>query len=393
MNGVVSQFHKAYPAYAKTKVNVVYVPWTNATTEFTNALSSGKNAPDVTEIGNTETPTNASLGMLANITSNVNAWSNKSNVVSGMLANDTQNGSIYGVPWFGGVRGIFYRTDQFKAAGITSTPTTWSELVSDAQKLQQKFPGTYGLGAPSDYTNAIVSFIWGAGGQVAVQKNGKWAAELNSPQSEAGLKFYADLYLTDKVSPAKYVGQTELGNPGATSGGTNEDFALGKLDMYIDGPWDEAALEQVSTTYKSDWAAFPIPSQNGPSPAPAFAGGSDLAVWTSSKYKTADWDLIKEMDSTSNATSFANLQGFFPPYTSQLTGGAYSGSQTMSGFAKAATVTQISPLNAKNWSTADQTDQIIPTMMKSLMKGADFTSTVDKANIQLQNVLKTGSSS
>ena len=242
MNGVVSQFHKAYSAYAKTKVNVVYVPWTNATTEFTNALSSGKNAPDVTEIGNTETPTNASLGMLANITSNVNAWPNKSDVVSGMLANDTQNGSIYGVPWFGGVRGIFYRTDQFKAAGITSTPTTWSELVSDAQKLQQKFPGTYGLGAPSDYTNAIVSFIWGAGGQVAVQKNGKWAAELNSPQSEAGLKFYADLYLT-------------------------------------------------------------------------------------------------------------------------------------------------------NWSTADQTDQIIPTMMKSLMKGADFTSTVDKANTQLQNVLNTGSSS
>ena len=121
--------------------------------------------------------------------------------------------------------------------------------------------------------------------------------------------------------------------------------------------------------------------------------GSDLAVWTSSTYKTADWDLIKEMDSTSNATSFANLQGFFPPYTSQLTGGAYSGSQTMSGFAKAATVTQISPLNAKNWSTADQTDQIIPTMMKSLMKGADFTSTVDKANTQLQNVLNTGSSS
>ena len=38
-----------------------------------------------------------------------------------MLANDTQNGSIYGVSWFGGVRGIFYHTDQFKAAGITST--------------------------------------------------------------------------------------------------------------------------------------------------------------------------------------------------------------------------------------------------------------------------------
>ncbi len=393
MNGVVSQFHKDYPAYAKTKVKVVWVPWTNATTEFTDALSSGKNAPDVTEIGNTETPTNASLGMLANISSDVNSWSNKSDVVPGMLANDTQNGAVYGVPWFGGVRGIWYRTDEFKAAGISSTPTTWAELVSDAQKLQQKYPGTYGLGAPSDFTNGIVSFIWGAGGQVATENNGKWTAELNTPQSEAGLKFYADLLLTSKVSPSKYVGQTELGNPGSTSGGTNEDFALGKLDMYIDGPWAQPELEQVSGKYKADWASFPIPSQNGPNPAPAFAGGSDLAVWAGSKYKPADWDLIKTMDSTSNATSFANLQGFFPPYTSQLKGGAYSGSQVMSGFAKAATVTQISPLNAKNWSTADTTDQIIPTMMKSLMQGANFSSTVNKANTELQNVLNTGKSS
>jgi N,N'-diacetylchitobiose transport system substrate-binding protein len=393
MNGVVSQFHKDYPADAKTKVKVVWVPWTNATTEFTNALSSGKNAPDVTEIGNTETPTNASLGMLANIGSEVNSWSSKSDLVSGMLANDTQNGAVYGVPWFGGVRGIWYRTDQFKAAGISSPPTTWNDLLSDAKKLQQKFPGTYGLGAPSDYTNAIVSFIWGAGGQVATEKNGKWTAELNSPQAKAGLKFYAGLTTTDKVSPAKYVGQTELGNPGSTSGGTDEDFALGKLDMYLDGPWAESSLTAVSSKYKSDWASFPIPSQNGPNPAPAFAGGSDLAVWATSKYKTADWDLIKTMDSSSNATSFANLQGFFPPYTSQLKGGAYSSSQIMSGFAKAAAVTQISPLNAKNWATADQTDQIIPTLMKSLVKGAAFNSTVDKANTELQNVLNTGKSS
>lgn len=66
----MSQFHKAYPAYSKTKVGV-YVPWTKVTTEFTKALSSGKNAPDITEVGNTETPTDASLGMLANITSDV----------------------------------------------------------------------------------------------------------------------------------------------------------------------------------------------------------------------------------------------------------------------------------------------------------------------------------
>jgi N-acetylmuramoyl-L-alanine amidase CwlA len=62
----------------------------------------------------------------------------------------------------------------------------------------------------------------------------------------------------------------------------------------------------------------------------------------------------------------------------------------MSGFAKAATITQISPLNAKNWSTADATDAIIPTMMKEIMRGANFQSAVSEANTQLQNVLNTG---
>jgi ABC-type glycerol-3-phosphate transport system substrate-binding protein len=282
MNGVITQFHKNYPAYAKTQVKVVFVPWTNRASAWTNALSSGKNAPDITELGNTDTPTEASLGVLANITPSVDAWSNKSDVVSGMLANDTQNGNVFAVPWFGGVRGIWYRTGQFKAAGIASPPTTWAQLVADAKKLMAKFPGTYGLGAPTYDTPAVASFIWGAGGQIAVQQGGKWVAQLTSPQSEAGIKFYVDLYQTNHVSPAKYIGQTELGNVGATSGGANEDFALGKLDMYLDGPWASGNFP-ANAVDKSQWASFPIPSQNGPDPGPAVGRGSDLGGWGATK--------------------------------------------------------------------------------------------------------------
>jgi len=65
----------------------------------------------------------------------------------------------------------------------------------------------------------------------------------------------------------------------------------------------------------------------------------------------------------------------------------------MSGFAKAAGYTQISPLNTKNWAAADATDQIIPNMMKALMQGAPFGPTVSKANTELQNVLNTGKES
>jgi ABC-type glycerol-3-phosphate transport system substrate-binding protein len=393
MNGVVKKFHSEYPQYKNTKVVVDWIPWGDRTTDWTNALTSGKGGPDITELGNTDTPGIAAEGALANITSDVKGWSNGSDIIPGNLANDTINGQNYAVPWFGGVRGIWYNKNQFAKAGIKSAPTTWAQLVSDAKALMAAYPGTYGLGAPSNYTNAIVSFIWGAGGQVAVQKNGKWVAELNSPQSEAGIQFYANLYLTQKVSPAKYIGQTELGAPGATSGGSDQDFADGTLDMYIDGPWAESGLEAVSTANKAQWASFPIPSENGPNPAPAFAGGSDLGVWAKSKYKTAAWDLVSVMDSPTLATTFANSQGFFPEFTTSLSSGVYKSSPVLSGFAKAAGYTQISPLNTKNWGTADATDQIIPDMMKALMQGANFTTTVDQANTELQNVLNTGNES
>jgi len=393
MNGVVAQFHKDFPQYANTKVNVVWVPWTVRTTDWNNALASGKNAPDITELGNTDTPTEASLGVLTPVSSYVNSWSNKSALVPGMLANDTQNGEVYAVPWFGGVRGVWYRTDQFAKAGITSAPTTWAQLVTDAQKLQQTFPGTYGIDAITDDTNAFASFIWGAGGQIATESNGTWTAQLTSPADEAAIKFYVSLYRTYHLSPSKYIGQTELGNVGSTSGGANTDFGLGKLDLYIDGPWAEATMPANSVD-KSNWASFPIPSENGPNTAPVFAGGSDLAIFKTSKYPQADWDLISVMDSTANSTSFANLQGFFPPYTAELTSGPYKSQPFMSGFAAAAANSQVSPLNAKNWPTADTGKYfIIPGMLQSLMNGAPFQSTVAAANTQLQNVLNTGTES
>jgi ABC-type glycerol-3-phosphate transport system substrate-binding protein len=393
MNGVVAEFHKDFPQYAKTQVKVVWVPWGNRTQDWNNALSSGKNIPDITELGNTDTPTEAASGILAPLTTDLSSWSGTKGLVSGMLANDTQNGTTYAVPWFGGVRGVWYRTDQFTKAGITSTPTTWAELAADAAKLQKAYPGTNGFDAVTNNTNAFASFVWGAGGQIATQTGSQWTADLTSPQTEAAIKYYVGLYTTDKVSPAKYLGETELGVAGATSGGPNEDFGLGKLDMYVDGPWAKATLPKNSVD-TANISSFPIPSENGPNPAPVLSGGSDLAVFKTSPNQSAAWDLISVMDNPANSTSFAALSGFFSPYSAEISASESTGGPFMAGFAKAALNGQVSPFNAKNWPTADNGKlNIIPTMLKQLMQGAPFASTVASANTQLQSVLNTGSTS
>ena len=364
MNGVVAEFHKEFPQYAKTQVNVKWIPWGDRTQDWNNALSSGKNIPDITELGNTDTPTEAASGILAPLNSDLSNWSGTSGLVKGMLANDTQDGTTYAVPWFGGVRAVWYRTDQFKKAGITSTPTTWAELQADAVKLQNAYPGTTGFDAITNDTNAFASFVWGAGGQIATQdSSGKWTGDLTDPKTEAAIKYYVGLYTTAKVSSSKYLGETELGVAGATSGGPNEDFGLGKLDMYIDGPWAKATLPKNSVD-TSNIASFPIPSENGPDPAPVFSGGSDLAVFKTSPNQQAAWDLISVMDNPANSASFAALSGFFSPYSAQIAASENTGGAFNAGFAKAALNGQTSPLNAKNWPTADNGKlNIIPTML------------------------------
>jgi ABC-type glycerol-3-phosphate transport system substrate-binding protein len=66
--------------------------------------------------------------ILGSLTSNYSSAWNK-------LA--SHNGTLYGV-WFKAANKntIWYNPAEFKAAGLTSTPTTWEHFISDAQQLQ-----------------------------------------------------------------------------------------------------------------------------------------------------------------------------------------------------------------------------------------------------------------
>ena len=374
MNGVVAQFHQKFPQYAKTKVVVDWIPWTSRVTDWTNALTSGKGGPDITELGNTDTPGIASQGALADITSDVKAWSYGSGIIPGNLANDTVNGQTYAVPWFGGVRGIWYRKDEFAKAGHHRGPHHLGRAGQRRQGAGEEVspaPSAWARPAttptPSSASSGARAARWPR--RAAASGPPRWTRR----QSEAGIKFYADLYLTQHVSPSKYIGQTELGAPGATSGGSNEDFALGKLDMYIDGPWAQSELTAVSKKYQADWASFPIPSENGPEPGPGLLRrlrprrlGQEQVPAGRLGSRLADGQ-PRQRDHV------RQRPGLLPAvHRRSCKGGAYAGNPVMAGFAKAAAYTQIAPLNSKNWATADATDAIIPTLMKSLMQGREL---------------------
>ncbi len=58
-------------------------------------------------------------------------------VLQNFLRDISTDGSIYAVPYQPFVISAFYNKDQFDKAGITSTPSTWDELLTVCKKLKQ----------------------------------------------------------------------------------------------------------------------------------------------------------------------------------------------------------------------------------------------------------------
>ena len=116
--------------HPNTDVQIKYVPWPQVATTFQKAAAGGE-GPDVTELGNTDVQSHIEQGNLADITKEFGGWADGRTLNRTVLANDQAGGKTYAVPWYGGVRGVWYRTDWFRELNI-SQPKTWAELTAAA---------------------------------------------------------------------------------------------------------------------------------------------------------------------------------------------------------------------------------------------------------------------
>ena len=122
----------------QTGISVEYniVDWGSASQKLTLACTGGE-APDVADIFFTKS--------LATMSSDEYGLMDLNDLVEEMGGEDTWitagkdeacvDGDWYGIPWRADTRVLLYNTEDFENAGITEAPTTWDELVEDAQKL------------------------------------------------------------------------------------------------------------------------------------------------------------------------------------------------------------------------------------------------------------------
>jgi multiple sugar transport system substrate-binding protein len=126
---------------------------------------------------------------------------------------------------------LAYNTKYFKEAGIAAPPNTWGQLVSDAQKIQAKVKGVYGVAIdPQDaYDPWKNDFFYDAqlgGGKPWewVSPNGK-QVNIDTPQMQKAVQFYFSLEDQLHVAPPQ-----SLGWNGAEAAAA---FEKGQVAMFI----------------------------------------------------------------------------------------------------------------------------------------------------------------
>lgn len=263
------------------KIEHEYYGWPDKNSKLDAVLATDK-APDVVEMGNTEMLGYMVKGAFAEVDpaqfDQSDAW------LDGLKASVTYEGKTYGVPYYAGGRVANWRKDFASAAGVTSTPKTYDELLADLDKIQKKqgdgFSAWY---QPTRDWYAAMSFVYDAGGAIAKEEGGTWKASLSSPESVKGLtafKKVVDTYMHgDKT-------KDESDRPIV--------YGQGKSGMIFGAAWEGATAADPKNDktgkLKDGNENFVMPGPSGKS-MPVFLGGSDLAIPVRSKAQSlaAEW--------------------------------------------------------------------------------------------------------
>jgi multiple sugar transport system substrate-binding protein len=193
--GYVQTLNAKYP-----NIEVVPAYYKYATDTFVSLAESG-NLPTVFETWFTEPQKLIEGGFVKDITAELKelGWDSAMNpTIKDLLSKD---GKIYGIPRDGYALGLMVNVELFEQAGLVDAnglpiyPKTWEELAQTAKTIKDK-TGAAGLcilakdGAGGWHYSNIA---WAFGAKMEAEKDGKWIAQLNSPENIAAMNFVKDL--------------------------------------------------------------------------------------------------------------------------------------------------------------------------------------------------------
>jgi N,N'-diacetylchitobiose transport system substrate-binding protein len=376
---VVQQANQRFEKATGAKVNVQWQQWSNYTTKLDSTFAGSSGIPDAVELGNTQTASYIEAGAFADLSNVKGDFENSGTWLGALTASGTStSGKLMAVPYYAGSRVVIYRKDLWDKAGVTTAPTTITELNADLDKVKaanSSDPHFSAFYMPGKYWYAAMSLVYGAGGKIAEHKNGKWVAELDSSQAAAGLTEW------QKLASDYSVG-------GATLDESTQDsvMAQGHVASIVGNGWEVGAVTAPKTgdpSLTSKLSTFPFPGTAAGNYTPSFLGGSDLAVPQKSKNSGLGAEWIKFYTDTASQTALAK---FAIPNTTSLLSVYEKQSQANQSTGEAAKNTWFVP-NTPNWANVES-NNVLQNMLESIAtKKSTIAAAAKSADTQIDKIL------
>lgn len=326
MNGIVIPAFESQNPGIKVKDDTL--PYNGMLNKFIASAAAG-DPPDLMRSDIAWVPQLASEGVLLETSKQPWFAAMKKNLDPGPLSTNLYKGGYYGVPDDTNTQVMFYNNADFAAAGL-SFPTTWSQMISDAQALTIPSKGQHGLGVDSTDIWNVGPYVWTDGGNFT---NPQWTTAngyMDGAATEAAVQQLVTLDTTGVI------GSDMVGGAGAISGETG--FPTGEYAMYMDGPW-------ATTTYKdanfTGYTTGLIPA--GPGGSVSVVGGEDLVIPKNAPNLAATIKFVKFLESPFAQLSMADA-GDMTPYKN-LAADETTENPALKIFAKALLTARARPVN------------------------------------------------
>jgi multiple sugar transport system substrate-binding protein len=327
---IATAFHAKYP---NITVDVQTIDWNDFPNKLHTLLQS-KNYPDIIE---GDAPQSYAQEGIAYKASDVLGSSTLSNLIPTFAKQGDYQGVEYGIPFTTSTRALYYNTKLFKAAGISTPPTTWAELQTDAGKIAKLGNSTIGYGMPLGTEEAQAeSYMWmlGAGGGY-VNSGGTYTIN-----SAANITAFTEMNALVKA------GDTEA-NPGTVNRATLwSDFAAGSVGMVGGSPAVVPIIQAAGKLTSSDWATAPFPGQSGAVTNPLGVDDQIVALNTHND-QSAIQSFLNFAYQDTYQSQFDKLYDLLPATTSAAN--AEESDPIFGPFVKAIPTSSAYPTNA-NWS-------------------------------------------
>jgi N,N'-diacetylchitobiose transport system substrate-binding protein len=376
---VVDQANKRFEQQTGAKVNIQWQQWSNYTTKLDSTFAGSSGIPDVVELGNTQTASYIQAGAFTDLSADKSEFANSSTWLNGLLeSGESPDGKLQAIPYYAGSRVVIYRKDMWDKAGVMTPPKTLDELNSDLAKVQaanSSDPHFSAFYMPGKYWYAAMSLVYGAGGKIAEQQNGKWVGTLDSKQAQTGLAEW------QKIATQYSVG-------GATLDESTQDavMAQGHVAAIAGNGWEVGAVTAPKTGNPSltkKLSTFPFPGTSAGNYTPSFLGGSDLAVPAKANNSGLGAEWIKIFTDTTSQTQLAK---FAIPNTTSLLGVYEKQSQANQSTGEAAKKTWFVP-NTPNWANVES-GNVLQNMLESIAtKKASIAAATKSADDQINKIL------